>query len=132
VIVDRLDRHVRPHGVEGDPLVVVRVQQLLRRHRGVQVVVDHPAQRGVPVGRAVVLLGELRGVRPEQVVEGEPSRCPLGDQVCPGQLGQRAADRGRRQAGQAGRGGRRDVRPGMHSEQPEQPGRRRRERLVGP
>ena len=81
---------------------------------------------------AVHRVGQLGGVPPQQIVEGEPADPVLGDQVGLGQFGQLGPHRGRGQPGQAGRRGGAAVRPGVQAEQPEQPGRGRAQLPVRP
>jgi hypothetical protein len=72
---------------EGDR-VPVRGQQQGCGVGGVQVVVEDPVDGGVALGVGVVGVGEVGGVGAQQVVEGVPAGGGLGEQVCPGQLGQ--------------------------------------------
>jgi hypothetical protein len=99
---------------------------------GVQVMVEHAGSGGPAVGRSVGGAGLLGGVGAQQVVEDEPAGGGLGEQVAAGQLAQQAAGGGQVKTGQAGRGRRGDLRPGMQAKQPEQPGGRGVQALVGP
>ena len=56
-----------------------------------QVVVEDPADGGVAVGLGVEVAGLVGGVGAEQVVEGVPAGCVLGDQAVAGELAQQAA-----------------------------------------
>jgi len=67
------------------------VQQAGGTGGGVQVVVEHPADRGIAVGLANDVVGLLGCVGAQQVVEGVPAGEVLGDQVRAGQLAQQAA-----------------------------------------
>jgi hypothetical protein len=67
------------------------MQSRRRRVARMQVMIEHPAGGGVPLSLAVGLLGQLGGVGTQQVVAGEPAGSVLGEQVCPGQLGESAA-----------------------------------------
>ena len=68
-----------------------RVEQRGGGARGVQPVVEQPAQRGAP-GPVVVAVPRLfGGVGPEQVVEGVAAATVLAEQVPAGQLGQHGA-----------------------------------------
>ena len=109
-----------------------RAEPVGGRHRGVQVVVQHPVRRGPALGLRVVSFGLVGRVRTEQVVEREPGRQVLGHHVGPDQLAQRGARGGPRHPGQAGRRRQRDVRARVHAEQAEHPRRGLGELVVGP
>ena len=94
--------------------------------------IKHPVRGRPPVGVAVVGVGALGSVGAQQVVEGEPARGLLGQQVRPGQLGQRGTGLAQRNPGHAGRGGSGDVWAGVQAQQPEHPRRGSVELLVGP
>ena len=98
-----------------------------RRLRGPQVVVEHPAPRGVALGLAVGAGRQLGRVGAQQVVAAEPARRVLGQQRGAGQLGQRGPRLRQRAApirlAAAGGG---DVRTRVQAEQPEHPRRRAR------
>jgi hypothetical protein len=100
--------------------------------RGVQVVIQHPLSCRVLVGAGVMVAGLRSGIGAEQVVEGEPARDVLGDEVGVGQAGQHQPCVCERDGGQAGGCGRGDAGPGVQAEQPEQPRRRVAELPAGP
>jgi hypothetical protein len=54
----------------------------------VQVVVQHPADRGGPLGLGLGGAGLVGGVGAQQVVQRIPARDMLGDQVRAGEFGQ--------------------------------------------
>jgi hypothetical protein len=60
--------------------------------RGLQVVVGHAVAGRTLIGVGVVDVHELGGVGAEQIVEAEPARNLLGDQVAAHQLGQGPPD----------------------------------------
>ena len=55
---------------------------------GVQVVVKHPARGSAAFGLGIHRGGLLGGVGAQQIVEGEPARRVLGQQVNTGEFGQ--------------------------------------------
>ena len=71
-----------------------------------QEVVEEPVPGRGLLGRAVVPVGQLHRVRPEQFVEAEAARPWFDQQVGAGQLGQQRPDLGSGQAGHTGRQGR--------------------------
>jgi hypothetical protein len=86
----------------------------------------------MPFGLRVGPGGQIGGVGAQQVVEGVPAGCVLGDQVRVRQLVDQDPGPGRRERGEAGGCGGGDVRAGVQAEQPEHPCRSRTEILVGP
>ena len=100
--------------------------------RAVQVMVEDTAGRGAAVFFGVDGVREMGRVVAQQVVEGVPARDMLDEQAGLGQLGQQGARFVGRQPGEAGRGQGVGVLARVQAEQPEQPRRRRGERLVGP
>ncbi len=70
-----------------DDQVPGQKQQAVGRVRGVQVVVEYPAERGVPVAVGLDTVGEFGGVGAEQVVEGVPAGGVLREQPGADQLG---------------------------------------------
>jgi hypothetical protein len=93
-------------------LRAVRIQDQVGGVGGVQVEVDHAAQRVVPLGVAVVGVGLVGRVGAEQVVEGVPAGGAFADQVRPAQLVERAAGAGEVEGGQPGCRGRPMSAPG--------------------
>src|SRR5207253_5338923 len=100
--------------------------------RRVEVVVEEAQERLALFGTGVHLPGEFGRVGTQQVVEGEPAGRRLGDQVSLHQFGQGRLGRYRRDADEARDGGERDVRARGPAQEPEQPRRRRAQRLVRP
>ncbi len=100
--------------------VLGRVKQLVGGMRVMQVVVEDPVDRRVPVAVGVDLAGLPGSVGAQQVVAGVPARTALADQVRPGELSQQGPDVSQGQAREAGRGWGGDVGSGMQAEQPEQ------------
>jgi hypothetical protein len=68
-----------------------RGEQAVSGIGGVQVVIEHPADGAVAVGLILFCCRALGCVDAEQVVEGEPARDALGQQVHPGQLAEQQA-----------------------------------------
>ena len=130
-IVGSLGVSTRSGRGEGD-LLPRWLQQEGGVNRRVQVVVQDPADRGFPVGRAVVDPGLIGGVGAQQVVEGVPAGCVLGDQAVAGQFTKQAAGLGLVDRGKAGGGADADVRAGVEAQQPEHAGRISAELPVGP
>jgi hypothetical protein len=85
VVAKFFRRYTRPgHGRGG--WHVVGSQQQIRGVRGVQVMVQQPALRCVPVGVGVRRGTQLSRVDPEQVVRNEPAWTMLADQPGAGEL----------------------------------------------
>ena len=120
-----------PARCEGDR-VPMRVQQPGGGVGGVQVVVEHPVHRRVPLPVVVVGVCLLGGVGAQQVVAGVPARDVFSEQVRPGQLGQEHACLSRCDGGEAGHGGCGEVRAGVQAQQAEQPGGVGAQGPVGP
>ncbi|MFF7979844.1 hypothetical protein ACFZDK_12030 [Streptomyces sp. NPDC007901] len=97
-----------------------------------QVVVEEPADGGLPGVRVLVLQGAFGGVGAQQVVAAVPAGRALGEQMGAGQLGQQRADPGRVVARDGRRRGRGDVRARVQGQQPQQPGRAGAQRPVRP
>jgi hypothetical protein len=131
VVVDglRLDA-VRKRGEQRR--LATGVEALRRGDRGVYIVDGDAVQRRPPLLRVVGGPRQLAGVRAEQVVEREPARPVLADQVQAGQFGEQGPHPRGRRTGERGRGGQRDVGTRVHAEEAEQPGRRRAEKPVRP
>lgn len=120
------------HRGEDHRMVAQRVEQVGRCVGGAQVVIEHAVLRRAALRTGVLGVCELGRVRLQQVVEAEPARCPLVDEVCVAELGeQRPCDR-RRYTREAGRGGYADITNRMQAEQPEQAGGVGPERAVRP
>ena len=94
--------------------------------------VEHPVPRRPPVVLGVVRAGQLGGVGAQQVVKGETAGDALGDQVRPGQLGQRGPDLLPGHPGQGGHGRRAYIRAIVQAQEPEQPPGRGAEPQVRP
>ena len=77
-----------------------------------QVVIEKPVCRRLPVSFGITAVGLFCGVGAQQVVDREPAHKVLGDQVCPSQFRHRLACLYLRQPDQAGRGGREMSGPG--------------------
>src|SRR4051794_29409822 len=88
---------------------------------GVQIVVEQPGQRGVVVLGGVVGGGEVGGVGPQQVVEGEPAGDVLGEQVRSGQLAKCFSRLVQGYVGQMSGGRQGDIGAGVQPEEPEHP-----------
>jgi hypothetical protein len=71
-VVERRDRQLAARRREREPHHV-RVQQLGGGGSGVQIPVQQPPQRRLPLGFAVLGFGALAGVQPQQVVKCEPA-----------------------------------------------------------
>jgi hypothetical protein len=80
------------------------IQQHCGTRGGVPVVVEHPMYRRAPVDLRAGVLGKFGRVGVQQIVQHEPARNGLGEQVGVDQLGEQRADPVDRDAGQAGRG----------------------------
>jgi hypothetical protein len=63
-----------------------RKQEVHRGAGSVQVIVEQPRQRRLPLLLSVLSLGELTGVGPQQIVHGVPVRARLLYQVRPDKL----------------------------------------------
>ena len=109
-----------------------RAEPLRGRHGRVQVVVEHPVDRGAAVRLRVLPLGLIDGVEAKQVVEREPAGQVLGDHMRPGQLTERGACLRPRYSAQAGRRRQRDIRARVQAEQPEHARAGLAQLVVGP
>jgi hypothetical protein len=109
-----------------------RVQQPGTGVRGVQVVVKQPVDGDATLLVEVDAAGKVCGIGAQQVVEAVAAGGGLDDQVRLGQLGQQRPYLYQREAGEAGRRSSRDAGAGVQAEQPEQPRRRRGQRVIGP
>jgi hypothetical protein len=104
---------------EGDR-VPVRVGQAACGVGGVQVEVEQSPCRLLPLLLRVDGLGELGGVRPQEVVEGEAAEGRFVEQVAAGQLDEEPIRQGRGDACDGCGGRRRDLGTGVGAEEPEQ------------
>jgi hypothetical protein len=132
VIGGLLWRHPPPRRSQGDVLLLVGIGLLPGCLCAMHVVIQNPLLCCLLICDGVVGVRLVGGVGAEKVVEGEPARGVLGDEVGTVEFGQHLAGVGERDGGQAGSRGRGDVGPGMQAEQPEQPRCRVAELPVGP
>ena len=131
-IGESLGCHKRLQRCQRDGVVAAWVKQLVCGVCGVQVVIEYSMDRQAPLGFGVVGRGKLTGVRAKQVVQREPAGSPFGEQMSADQVSELPTGLRQRYTSQACRGGGSDIRSRMQPKQPEQPGRRCAERLVGP